>query len=116
MDADHQATVDLINQAELCDDAELSALINGAFTHLQEHFGREEELMDACGFFASHCHKAEHERVLDEALQIVKAAAEGDLVRVRSYLTKDFAAWLVQHADTMDTVTMAAYRAYQAKK
>ena len=68
--------------------------------------------MDECGYFAAHCHKDEHHRVLAEVQQIQSVAAAGDLDRVRAYLTEDFPAWLVQHAESMDTVTMMAYRSF----
>ena len=112
IDKDHQDTVDLINNAANASDPELGALMQAAFDHLTDHFAREEKLMDECNFFASHCHKDEHKRVLGEAYQFNQAAQRGNWVLVRAYLTDHFPTWLRQHADSMDTVTMAAYRAH----
>ena len=116
VDQDHQAAVDLIQKAMTCPEADLAALMAEAATHLTEHFAREEAMMDECGFFAAHCHKDEHRRVLAEAGLVVQAADNGNLAQVRDYLTTDFPAWLVQHAESMDTVTMMSYRTYLNSK
>lgn len=113
VDEDHQAAVDLIEAAKACADSELGGLMHKAAKHLSEHFAREEALMDECGFFAAHCHKDEHHRVLAEADLIVQAADQGNVLPVRTYLTQVFPAWLVQHAESMDTVTMMSYRAFK---
>ena len=47
---------------------------------------------------------------------VVQAADNGNLAQVRDYLTTDFPAWLVQHAESMDTVTMMSYRTYLNSK
>ena len=115
IDKDHLDTVDLIAAAAGAADDRLPQLMDQAAHHLVQHFGREEALMDECGFFAAHCHKEEHQRVLAEAKHYQDAAALGQLDKVRTYLTQDFPAWLLQHAETMDTVTMMAYRSYAAQ-
>ena len=112
VDKDHQDAVTLIETAIASADNELAILLDKAAIHLADHFGREEALMDECGFFASHCHKEEHQRVLKEVVQIQILAAQGDLANVRTYLTQAFPDWLVQHANSMDTVTMMSYRTY----
>jgi hemerythrin len=112
VDKDHQDTVALIETIKTCHDSELVAYMDKVAKHLAEHFAREEALMDECGFFASHCHKEEHQGVLKEAAQIQQAAISGDLESVRNYLTKLIPEWLVQHANSMDTVTMMTYQTY----
>lgn len=112
VDQDHQDAVTLIEMAMTADESELAELLNKAAAHLAEHFRREEALMDECGFFAAHCHKAEHARVLDEVANVQEIAVRDDLAVVRHYLTSDFPAWLLEHASSMDTVTMASYRSF----
>ena len=112
VDEDHLAAASLVDQACNCDDRDLPHILEHVALHLKEHFGREETMMDQCNFFAAHCHKDEHSRVLDEVVNVQASSSAGDMATVRRYLTETFPAWLLLHANTMDTITMAAYRAF----
>ncbi len=115
IDQDHKDAASLIEMAEIAYDFELESLINKAAAHLAEHFSREEALMDECRFFAAHCHKAEHTRVLEEVAKLQQKAVLGDWSAVRQYLVSSFPAWLVEHASSMDTVTMTAYQSFKRR-
>jgi hemerythrin len=108
IDRDHRDAAELL-EAAAAPGADIKEMAARLLAHCREHFAREEALMAECGFFAAHCHAEEHRRVLAEA----EAAALGREAEARDYVLGVFPRWLVEHAATMDTVTMSAWLAHK---
>jgi hemerythrin len=113
MDADHEVFVTMINSFAEAEDAALPELFDALYAHTEEHFAREEELMDRIGFFATDCHKGEHGRVLNEMRRFRGHLDKGNIAFVRAYVTDQVPQWFILHRNTMDSAT-AAYAAQQA--
>jgi len=70
------------------------------------HFTFEQGLMEKYNFFAYPVHRAEHDRVLYELKSLEKILKEkGDIKTVKDYLENVFKPWIINHVQTMDTVT-----------
>jgi len=70
------------------------------------HFTFEQGLMEKYNFFAYPVHRAEHDRVLYELKSLEKILKEkGDIKTVIDYLENVFKPWIINHVQTMDTVT-----------
>jgi hemerythrin len=70
------------------------------------HFTFEQGLMEKYNFFAYPIHRAEHDRVLYELKSLEKILKEkGDIKTVKDYLENVFKPWIINHVQTMDTVT-----------
>ncbi len=73
---------------------------------VQEHFSFEQGLMEEYNFFAYPMHKGEHDRVLMELGQLKRKFEKSkDPSLLKSYLSQIFVPWIVNHVQTMDTVT-----------
>ncbi|WP_457622584.1 bacteriohemerythrin [Persephonella sp.] len=73
---------------------------------VKEHFSFEQELMEKYGFFAYPMHKGEHDNILNELSSIESIWEEKkDPVTIKDYLENHFAPWIINHVQTMDTVT-----------
>ncbi len=73
MDADHRQLVALVNQLAKGVVNNLGkethdALIDDLFAHVRAHFGMEEQLMAACSYPYAEDHRAEHARLIKDAL------------------------------------------------
>jgi hemerythrin len=108
-DMDHQEFIALVTAASAADDSTLPAAMAALVSHTREHFAREETMMAECGFFAAHCHKDEHDRVLAELDEIAHALSEGDLTEAKDWLAYSAQSWFENHLATMDTVTARFY-------
>ncbi|PWC51997.1 bacteriohemerythrin [Azospirillum sp. TSA6c] len=105
MDRDHVDSVALLQAACEAPAGELRAPFAAFAKHLREHFARENALMTQHGFFALHCHKEEHARVLTVVATMEADLAEGKENRARLYVTEHFPDWFHTHLATMDRVT-----------
>jgi hemerythrin len=113
MDKDHQAFIAMVNAFDSAADSELPALFDALYAHTQQHFAREDSLMDDIKFFASDCHKGEHGRVLNEMRRFRGHLDKGNIAFVRAYVTDQIPQWFILHRNTMDSAT-AAYAAHHA--
>ena len=107
-DHDHAAVIlaDLLKSLELGDETAIKEGLLGFQAHNREHFAREEAEMIRISFPPYGCHKDEHERVLAELAEEIKQwNAKKDSARLEHYLTTTVTSWLVNHINTMDTVT-----------
>ena len=74
MDADHKRLVALVNQLvkgivnNLGKDA-YDALLDDLFANARAHFGMEEQLMAECSYPDADEHRAEHARLMKDALE-----------------------------------------------
>ena len=110
MNATHAEELGLVEQlltALDADDAAAAQAATEAFAaHVEEHFSREERLMEQYGFPPYPIHKAEHERMrsLVAAACANIAEAEGRAALAR-FLREEFLPWLENHVATMDMAT-----------
>jgi len=116
MNEDHAAAGELINQlhAELeqlasgadQDRSRATALLEQFCEHNRAHFAHEQREMERTGFPVYPVHKGEHDRVLAELAQVVLQWKDGmEAQDLQRYLSGSVVPWLVNHIDTMDTVT-----------
>ena len=112
MNEDHkQATeitnrlINLANQPEI-DKKAINDTLNSLLLHCRQHFQREEVQMQHFNFPAYDCHKGEHERVLKEIEGELQAWQEStDLNHLKYYVQTTLTNWLINHINTMDTIT-----------
>ncbi len=76
------------------------------FEHTVAHFqGEEEEMQEYC-FPPYPIHKGEHDHALRTMDEVFRSwSASRDITVVKSYMTQQLVPWLVNHIQTMDTVT-----------
>lgn len=101
IDRTHREFVDLLARCEASTDAELPAAWSELVAHTADHFGREDDWMEATGFAAVNCHSGQHRMVLQVLQDGVRMAAEGKLEPVRQ-MVRELAVWFPQHSATMD--------------
>ena len=73
------------------------------FEDVKKHFAFEENLMEAHNFFAKIPHKMEHDRIINELIEIKNANL--DRLQLKEYFEEYFIPWLENHIKTIDTVT-----------
>ncbi len=111
----HRTEVDILNKLYKAIDAYeegkasaevIDVLLEEFIKDVQEHFSFEQQLMEKYNFFAYPIHRAEHDRVLHELKSIQKIwKDERDIDVLKNYLEKNFVPWIINHVQTMDTVT-----------
>lgn len=83
------------------------------FSHLLDHFGAEEALMQASEYPRFDCHKREHDAVLRVVARVRPLCEAGDHdIPVR--LATEFPQWFGIHASTMDAALAAWLREQSA--
>ena len=88
------------------DIAEILKYFDEFLNDVINHFTFEQGLMEKYNFFAYPMHRAEHDRVLYELKSLEKMLKEkGDIKTVKDYLENVFKPWIINHVQTMDTVT-----------
>jgi len=88
------------------DAAEILKYFDEFLDDVINHFTFEQGLMEKYNFFAYPVHRAEHDRVLYELKSLEKILKEkGDIKTVKDYLENVFKPWIINHVQTMDTVT-----------
>ncbi|WP_297452881.1 hemerythrin family protein [Persephonella sp.] len=84
--------------------------IDRAFNEFLEdvkyHFSSEQEMMEQYNFFAYPMHRGEHDMVLGQLQNLQKNWEKNKNPEIiKSYLENQFLPWLINHIQTMDTVT-----------
>ncbi len=88
------------------DDRKVDELLDEFLSDVKNHFSYEEDLMRKSHFFAYPCHSGEHERVLRELEDVKRRWRESrDREFLKKYFEETFKDWIVEHIQTMDTVT-----------
>lgn len=105
MDQDHTHAAEIITQINGSSGEDLIAAAHAFLDHCEKHFAREESLMDSVGFFAAHCHKSEHARVLDLLRQTIQSLQTDPNHIDGPTLHDQLSNWLYNHRNTMDLVT-----------
>lgn len=82
----------------------VSESLNAFIAYMQAHFMSEERLMQEARYPSYRMHKAEHDRVLNEARYTeMEWRNRKNVQALRAYLEDDVVAWLEQHIKAMDT-------------
>lgn len=101
MDDTHREFVDLLARVEAATDDALLSHWRTLVEHTDEHFGREDQWMQATRFSSSNCHSVQHQVVLQVMREGITRAEAGDLGAVRQ-MSRELAIWFPQHAQSMD--------------
>lgn len=81
------------------------------FEHTVNHFKGEEEKMLETRFPPYYMHQGEHERCLDHMNYVLENfKLSGNETLLLEYLEVDLINWLVNHIQTMDTVTAMFFK------
>jgi hemerythrin len=109
MDDTHREFVALLNCLGAAGEGELLARLDEFIAHTEAHFGQEETWMEAMQFPPLHCHRAEHDGVL-EIMREVRARIAGGEPHYGPVLAKAIAEWFPLHAQSMDAVLALTIR------
>jgi hemerythrin-like metal-binding domain len=107
----HDVEIEIVNKlygaiVENRDIAEILKYFDEFLNDVINHFTFEQGLMEKYNFFAYPMHRAEHDRVLYELKSLEKMLKEkGDIKTIKDYLENVFKPWIINHVQTMDTVT-----------
>ena len=107
----HDVEIEIVNKlydaiVKNEDIAEILKYFDEFLNDVVNHFTFEQGLMEKYNFFAYPMHRAEHDRVLYELKSLEKILKEkGDIKTVKDYLERVFKPWIINHVQTMDTVT-----------
>jgi len=81
------------------------------YDHTVSHFKGEEDKMIKLNFPPYMMHKGEHEKCLEQMRQVLDYFIKNDDKEfLKSYLELDLINWLVNHIQTMDTVTAMFFK------
>ena len=69
IDSDHGEFITLLNQLDSASNADFPALFEHLYSHTEQHFDRENQLMQQFTYPGEIEHKGEHQRVLGEFKQ-----------------------------------------------
>lgn len=85
---------------------EILKLFEEFLKDVENHFSFEQGLMEKYNFFAYPMHRGEHDRVIYELRSLEKILKDKkDVKSVKDYLLYNFKPWIINHVQTMDTVT-----------
>ncbi len=84
-----------------------NSILEELIEHTITHFSGEEEMMREKSFPPYLVHKGEHDRVLNELKAIAQgfSQSDGDFQLVMAYVDGSLIPWLINHIQTLDTVT-----------
>ena len=110
MNDTHLEDILIINRLSSAIDAqnsdEVNKILQELVTHTVTHFSGEEEMMREKMFPPYPVHKGEHDRALNELKQVAQQFNENrDLGFVKHYVESTLTPWLLNHIETLDTVT-----------
>jgi len=92
------------NLNDQADSATITQSLQNLLEHMQEHFSGEEKLMRELHYPSLQMHKADHDKVLNQARYAeMQWRNKKDVDALREYLEDDVVAWLDQHIKAMDT-------------
>lgn len=103
MDDIHHEFMRLLAALDDAPDTGQLPVLDALLAHTEAHFAQEDVWMDASDFPPMHCHRGEHERVLEVLREVRRLAAGGDHGIVRT-LVRELPQWFEHHASTMDTM------------
>ncbi|MGR9115573.1 MAG: bacteriohemerythrin [Gammaproteobacteria bacterium] len=107
IDTDHDGFINLLNLLDTADNTDFPRLFAELLEHTQQHFERENQLMEHYSFPATAEHKGEHQRVLGEFKQFKSQIDKGLIGFGRSFVRERLPQWFALHAATMDSALAA---------
>jgi hemerythrin-like metal-binding protein len=111
IDEDHLAFINLLQQLAAAGNAEFPALFQELYAHTEQHFAREQELMQQSAFPAQSEHSGEHQRVLNEFKQFKTRIDKGLISFGRAFAKDRLPQWFELHIATMDSVLVTHLKA-----
>lgn len=106
IDALHAEFEACVAAVDAASSSALPAALAALRAHLARHFGDEERWMSESDFPPLHCHKREHDKVLEVFAEVERRFAAGDEGIVRR-LAAELPQWFALHATTMDAALVA---------
>jgi len=105
--AEEMEVLAALDEALTQGDAEAIKQAAQAFlAHVEEHFSREERLMEQYGFPPYPIHRHEHELMRARVKEVCgQCDTEDGRQALARFVREEFPAWLTQHVSTMDMVT-----------
>ncbi len=107
IDQDHAEFINLLNQLDAANNTDFVALFRQLSEHTEQHFDRENRLMQEFAFPAETEHKGEHQRVLAEFKQFKIRVDKGMISFGRSFVREQLPQWFELHVATMDSALAA---------
>ena len=84
----------------------VDSILKELLEHTNMHFSDEEDMMEEALFPAFNMHKSEHDRHLHELKSIIKYFEKHkDTSAISAYIKGNLTPWLINHIETMDTMT-----------
>ncbi|MCX7143175.1 MAG: bacteriohemerythrin [Proteobacteria bacterium] len=114
IDGDHRRLIDLVNaffqsMQSGRDNGGVSKAMSDLIAYTGEHFGREEAEMGRTQYFAELAHRAEHEKLLKQLVDLKEMLDAGG--RMNNPAVADFLSqWLRDHILTADMKLAAALK------
>ena len=97
---------DLLSALDAGDTVRAAALATAFAGHVEEHFAREERLMEQHGFPPYPIHKSEHDRMRALVAEHCAGADNEDgRAALGHFIREEFLPWLSSHVATMDSAT-----------
>jgi hemerythrin len=112
IDQDHKELVTLVNELhQAVQDGKsgetLGSILQALFTYTQEHFQREELLMEHINYADIDAHLAQHKKLIDQVL-VLQDAFERGRMEVASNTAELLRYWLTHHIMRTDRKLSAA--------
>lgn len=106
VDAEHQEMIGLINAAhaglrDRQDRAAIDAMLGEIHAGIAAHFALEERLMRSAGYAGYGEHKADHERLLDQIMELMDIYA-ADPAEGEKQLSERLSSWFEGHFASHD--------------
>lgn len=107
IDRDHGEFITLLNQLDSASNADFPALFEHLYNHTEQHFDRENQLMQQFTYPGEIEHKGEHQRVLGEFKQFKTRIDKGMITFGRAFVRERLPQWFGLHVTTMDSALAA---------
>ncbi len=105
IDFEHQNLISNINQIFEAGDTNIEALLTALgeiHTLIEAHFALEEKIMRDQQYPAYIAHKQDHERLLDEILNIMDGVEKKEKADAALALSEQLSAWFAIHFSSLD--------------
>lgn len=111
IDADHRQLVGLVNELHTATSqgqgqAVVAGVMARLITYTQQHFSREEQLMESRAFPALMAHRGKHEQIIAELMALAEKQEAGSIT-VASQLSSLMRDWLSLHIRRSDRELVA---------
>ena len=107
IDQDHEDFVRLILELQKSSNVDFPTKFTELLQHVEQHFERENKLMEQHQFPAIGEHKAEHQRVLSDLKQFKRRVDQGRVSFARAYCQETALSWFNLHVESMDSALVA---------